>query len=166
MQKFFIVLEFSSTAKILPPQIITARHCVPAMSVPWLSHANQRFSQQQLPICRCKRGIHTHIHVAFFWTQQPSFKVAKFLWRPVFMGGFNHENLTPWKFNPQNISPVKISAYTVQVTYKLQYSLSKTIKQKGIVVSLKPSKNLQFTLNGPVLYMFSLQICSDSEYRS
>ena len=30
----------------------------------------------------------------------------------IFMGGFNHENLTPQKFNPQNISPMKISAYT------------------------------------------------------
>ena len=76
------------------------------------------FLQQQLPICHCKHGIHARI--TFFWTQKPSFHRANCQCGKIFMaaklifvGGFNHEIWTPQKFNPQNILPTKISAYTV-----------------------------------------------------
>ena len=53
------------------------------------------FLQQQLSICRCKRGIHAHI--AFFWTQQPSFHRANCQGGKIFVV----ENwFQPLKFNP------------------------------------------------------------------
>ena len=55
--EIFVVLRFSwvpsttkiKPTKILPPQIITACHCVTVMSIPRLYYANQCFSNSSFP---------------------------------------------------------------------------------------------------------------------
>ena len=104
--------NFATTNNYLPPLRAVLINCHERSSALLRKPA---FFQQQFPICRCKRGIHARI--AFSWTQEPSFHRANCQGGKIFVGGFNHENLTPRKFNSRNIWPTKISAYTVHGYY-------------------------------------------------
>ena len=86
-------------------------------------HCAFRNRQVCLPASRRKCGIHARI--AFFLNSaaisiEQTVQVAKFSWRQIFVGGFNHKRFTPQKFNPQNISPTKISAYTITYATEVQ----------------------------------------------
>ena len=69
------------------------------------------FLQQQLPICHCKLGIHAGItffsELSSHLSIKQTVKVSKFSWRPIFMGGFNHENLTPRNLTHEIFHPRK-----------------------------------------------------------
>ena len=85
-------------------------------------HCASRNRQVCLPASHRKCGIHARI--AFFLYSsaisiEQTVNVAKFSWRQIFMGGFNHENLTPRIFNPRNlIFPLRkfLCIYTVHCT--------------------------------------------------
>ena len=83
-----------------------------------LSH-KPAFLQQQLPICSCKRGIHTRI--PFFWTQQPSFHCANCQGGKIFMAA----NFRGW-LQPQTFNPTKYFTHENFFIYAGTYTLLNT----------------------------------------
>ena len=71
----------------------------------------QLFHQLPLPKCPCIRGSHAYCVTALAILHVWNFSQTNFTL--VFIEATIYKNWISWKFNPQNISPTKISASTV-----------------------------------------------------